>query len=293
MSLSKGIYTALLTPFTGDDKINEKELEKLVSMNIEKGVDGFYVGGSTAEAFLLSIEERKQILEVAASSASGRANIIAHVGCVSTKQTIELAKHAETIPGISAISAVTPFYYKFSFDELKKHYFSIVENVSLPMLIYYFPAGSGTALSISHLSEFLNDKRFAGIKYTSNDFYTLERIKNHFPNKLAFNGFDEMFLAGLSMGADGGIGSTYNFMSEKFIQIKQLFEQGKNNDARDVQREVNTIIEVLIQVGVLAGEKEILAMMGFNFGTVRSPFKPLSVEETELLRKAVKSARMI
>ena len=89
-----GIFTALLTPFDSNNKINEKELEKLVKFNLDKGVKGFYVGGSTAEAFLLSTDERKQIMDVVKSAASD-ATLIAHIGSINEGEATELALHAK------------------------------------------------------------------------------------------------------------------------------------------------------------------------------------------------------
>ena len=286
MQKLKGIFPALLTPFTKEDKINEKALQQLVKMNIDKGVDGFYVGGSTAEAFLLSLEERKYIVDIVAQEAKGKCAIIVHIGCISTDQAVELGKHAEKA-GVDAVSSIPPFYYNFSFPEIKSHYFEIVNRVNLPMVMYNFPAFSGVTLNSDNIGEFLKDPRFIGIKHTSSDFFSLERFKQTYKDVLVYNGFDEMFLAGLSMGADGGVGSTYNFMAEKFIRIKQLFEEGRMEEARRVQNEANNIIKVLVKVGVLPGEKEVLNQMGLEFGECRKPFKKVSEEEKEMLRKVL------
>lgn len=114
-------------------------MQKIVKMNLEKGVDGFYVGGSTAEAFLLSLYERKHILELVAVEAGGKCSIISHIGCISTDQAIELGKHAERV-GVDAILSIPPFYYKFSFNEIKKYYTDIADQVNLPVILYNFPA---------------------------------------------------------------------------------------------------------------------------------------------------------
>ena len=282
----KGVFPALLTPFDKNDNINEKALEALVQMNLDKGVSGFYVGGSTAEAFLLSDDERKQVYKIVKDIVGDKCTLIAHIGCISTKQTIEFGKYAEEL-GYDAISSVAPFYYKFSFNEIKKHYFNTVDNVNLPMLIYNFPAFSGVNLSVDNLSEFLVDDRFIGIKHTSNDYFALEQFKTAFNNKLIYNGFDEMFLAGLAMGADGGIGSTYNFMAEKFIKIYNLFNEGNYPEAYKVQQEANKIISALIKVGVFQGEKAVLNMMGIDFGDVRAPFEKISKENYDYLEKTI------
>ncbi len=282
----KGIFPALLTPFNEKNEINEKALEKLIEYNIQKGVTGFYVGGSTAEAFLLSDEERLQVYKLVKEIVGKRCTLIAHIGCISTRQTIMFGEYAQSL-GYDAISAVAPFYYKFTFDEIKQHYFDVVDQVNLPMLIYNFPAFSGVNLTTENLKEFLNDERFIGVKHTSNDYFALEQFKTAFPNKIFYNGFDEMFLAGLSMGADGGIGSTYNFMAEKFIKMQQLFNEEKHSEAFEVQQTANKIIAALIKVGVFQGEKAVLNMLGFDFGDVRAPFKGISKENYDYIEKTV------
>ncbi len=281
-----GIYPALLTPFKQDNTINEKALAELIEMNIAKGVSGFYVGGSTAEAFLMSLDERKYVLDIVSDTVRERCNIISHIGCISTDAAIELGKHAKEM-GADAVSSIPPFYYNFSLEEIKQYYFDIVNEVQLPMLVYNFPAFSGVEISGKTAGELLSDDRILGVKHTSNDFFALERMKSNFPDKLVLNGFDEMFLAGISMGADGGVGSTYNFMAEKFIKMRNLFLKGSMEEAQEIQRTVNTIIAALAKVGVMPAEKEILNMMGIELGQCRAPFKRVSEDEAEYLKKTV------
>lgn len=285
MKKYEGIFTALLTPFDKNNRVNEKELEKLVRFNLEKGVRGFYVGGSTAEAFLLSTDERKQIMEIVKSTADN-ATLIAHIGSINEGEATDLALHAKKT-GYDAISSVAPFYYKFTFEEIKNYYFRLADAAQLPMLVYHFPAFSGVNMGINEMGQFLNDERFLGIKYTSNDFFTMEQCKSNFPEKIVYNGFDEMFLAGLSMGADGGIGSTYNFMADKFVKIKALFENGKIAEAQEIQKEANRITKILCQIGVMQAEKEVLNQLGFDFGVCRHPFGEPTTEQKELISKEI------
>ncbi len=288
MSLEKfkGIFPALLTPFNRNGNINTEVLKELITLNLNRGVHGFYVGGSTSEAFLLDDNERKLIYKTTAEKVSGKATLIAHIGCISTDKTIEFGKYAKSC-GYDAVSAIAPFYYKFSFEQIKKHYYSIVEAVDLPMIIYNFPNFSGVNLNVNQVSEFLRDERFIGVKHTSNDFFALSQFKSAFPEKVVLNGFDEMFLAGLSMGADGGIGSTYNFMAEKFILIREMFMANKRDEAYALQCEVNNIIAVLCKVGVMEGEKEVLCQMGLNFGYARAPFSRLTSEHKKLIANQI------
>ena len=285
MEKYKGIFTALLTPFDNNNKVNEKELEKLVKFNLQKGVKGFYVGGSTAEAFLLSTDERKQIMDVVKSSAPN-ATLIAHIGSINEGEATELALHAKKL-SYDVISSVAPFYYKFTFEEIKNYYFRLADAAQLPMLVYHFPAFSGVNMGINEMGQFLKNDRFLGIKYTSNDFFTMEQCKSNFPEKIVYNGFDEMFLAGLSMGADGGVGSTYNFMADKFVEIKRLFDVGEIAEAQTVPKEVNKIITILCKIGVMQAEKEVLNQLGFEFGVCRHPFSEPTTEQKELIAKEI------
>ncbi len=286
-----GIYTALLTPFDSQNKISDVQLAKLIEINLNMGVTGFYVGGSTAEAFMLSMDERKYILDVAVSAAKGKGTIISHIGCISTEQAIELGEYSKKL-GVDAISAVPPFYYKFTFDEIKGYYFDIVNAVDLPMLIYNMPAFSGVTIDKNNVGDFLDDDRFMGVKHTSNDFYSLERYKKLYPHKKVYNGYDEMFLAGLAMGADGGIGSTYNCMADRFVRIFDLFNKGELEAAQYEQSEINDIIDAIVKAGVFQGEKEILRLMGLDFGVCRPPFKPITEEGKTIIAEIVEKYNM-
>lgn len=278
----KGIFPALVTPFNSKGCINETVLRQIVRMNLDKGVAGFYVCGSTAEAFLLSLEERKQVLEIVAEEAKGKCCLIAHIGCISTDHAIELGLHAKKV-GVDAISSVSPFYYKFTFSELKNYYFDVANEVKLPMIVYNFPAFSGMNMTLENIIELKANPYIIGIKHTSMDLYQLERMKSEIKDLVVLNGYDEVFLAGLSMGADGAVGSTYNFMAEKFIEIERLYRQGRNKEAAQLQGEANGIIAVLAKVGVFQGIKYLLGKMGFDCGKCRKPFRELDESEKELL----------
>lgn len=274
----RGVIPALLTPFTNSGDINYNALRKLVRMNLNKGVAGFYVCGSTAEAFLLSLDERKKILETVVDENNGQATIISHVGCISQDQAAELARHAKE-NGADAMSSIPPFYFGFSWEEIRDYYFGLVDAVDLPMFIYNFPGNSGVKLTVDNVQTFLRDPRFIGVKHTSSDYYMLERFKHTREDVIVYNGYDEMFLSGIAMGADGGIGSTYNFMAEKFIRIMKLCEEGKLPEARAEQHRANNILEFLMRVGIMPGEKAILNRMGIDIGACRKPFRQLTEAE--------------
>lgn len=282
----KGIFPALLTPFNEDESINFDALKQLVNRLIAQGVKGFYVDGSTGEAFLLTIEERKQLIRAVAEYAKGKCTLIAQIGSIALPDAIELARCAESA-GYDAISSVPPFYYKFSFAEIKRYYFAIADAVDLPMIIYNVPIYTGVSFTAEQMGEFLQDDRFIGVKHTSSDYFALRQFRSAFPDKVMLNGFDEMLLAGLSLGANGAIGSTYNFMPDKFIRIYQLFNEGKIEEAVRLQEEADCIIAALCKVGVMQGEKAILTKLGVPMGKLRAPFIDISDEQKEWLFEQV------
>ena len=283
----KGIYPALLTPFRKDGSVNHAALRQLVRMNIQKGVAGFYVCGSTAEAFLLDTPTRKALLETVIDEANGKCRIIAHVGAISQNTAVELAQHAAAA-GADAISSIPPFYYGFPFDCIKRYYFALADAVDVPVLIYHFPANSGVQLTLENARMFLEDKRFMGVKYTSNDLFLLSQIKALREDVIVYNGYDEIFLSGLAAGADGGIGSTYNFMAEKFIAIRTLFEKGEVKKAQAVQQEANRVIAALIKLGVMPAEKAALRLMGIDMGQCLPPFQQIEDEQVKWLEGILK-----
>ena len=276
-----GVFPALLTPYDKTGAVDHGALRALVRYNLEKGVNGFYVCGSTSEAFLLTHEERKAIVETICDEVAGKAAVIAHVGCIGQDMALDLARHAKDA-GADAVSSVPPFYYGFSFEEIKRYYFALTE-AGLPVVIYNFTAAGGAKLTTAQFMEFLSDPRFLGVKHTSSDFFMLERLKAFRPDAVIFNGYDEMFLSGLAAGADGGIGSTYNFMAEKYLAIERHFRAGELAAAQAEQRRANNIIAALLQFGVIPGCKALCRHIGLDLGECRRPFTPLTEEQTRAL----------
>lgn len=273
----KGIYAALLTPYDEYGKINYRELKKLVRYLIGKGVDGFYVAGSTGEAFLLTLDERKKLLETVLEENNGEKTVLAHVGHISTAFAEECAIHAKEA-GADAVSAISPFYYKFSVEEIRKYYFDIMDASGMPMFIYNFPNFSGFSLTSEMLDDFCKNGHVAGVKFTSNDFFEMERMKAGHPDLTIWNGFDEMLLSGLAAGADGGVGSTYNMLAPLIRNIYESFLRGDLENAKKNQANVNEVVSIMKKYGVFQSIKAVLALDGISMGDCRRPFLPLGKE---------------
>lgn len=272
----QGVYVALLTPYTKEGEINCLELKKLVRYLIGKGADGFYVGGSTGEAFLLTPEERKQILETVLDANNGEKKVIAHVGQISTAQACDLARHA-ACAGADAMSAVAPFYYSFSQDEVRDYYVDIMDAASLPMFVYNFPNASGFTLTPSLLDKLCNLGDVAGVKFTHNNFFQMEIMRRSHPELTIWSGIDQMLASGLIAGADGTIGSSYNIICPIARTVLESVQAGDIARAREYQTKINRVISLSTSNGTrhITGVKAVLELEGFRMGPSRRPFSPL------------------
>lgn len=270
----KGIIPALITPFDSNGEVNYGSIRKLVNRQIEQGAGGFYVCGSTGEAFLLSDEERMKIVEVVTEEVNGRVSVVAHVGSINQRKAIEYAKHAQSC-GVEAVSSVPPFYYKFNKEEIAGYYAAISDAVDVPMIIYNIPALANVTLTAEDITNIMKVCNVGGLKYTSYDLYQLDIIRREHPELKIYYGRDEMLCSALPLGITGTIGSTYNVMLPKFMAIKDSFEAGDIELASKLQGEANEILEVLVRYDTKPSMKYLFSKYGIDCGGARPPFMPL------------------
>lgn len=278
MAKMKGLYTALMCSFDENGEVNEKGLREIVRYNIDVcEIDGLYVNGSTGENFLISTEQKKQIFDIVKDEVGNQVKLIAQVGALNIDEAIDLAKYATEL-GYDAISAVTPFYYKFDFEEVKDYYNTIIDSVDNELIIYSIPALTGVNMNLEQFGELFENKKIIGVKFTAPDFFLLERIRHYFPDKLVYSGFDEMLLSASVLNVDGAIGSTFNVNGQRARQIFELAQSGKIDEAREIQKVTNDLIAEILNNGLYQTIKEILKTKGVSAGYCRKPMKSLSVE---------------
>lgn len=288
----KGIYPALITPFSDMDTIDVSTLRLVIERCLNQGVDGFYVGGSTGESLLLTDEERMELLELTMKYVNGRAKVIAQVGCIGTARSLALAKHAQSV-NVDAISSIPPIYFNFNENEIAEYYKTLADSVSVPLFLYHVPALSGVKMDDDIFNRLLEHPNIEGVKFTAYDSYQLQRLIVRFPNKTFINGHDELYINNAVIGCDCAIGSTFNIMADQFVQMQHLCEIGDYECAAKIQDRVNSVLEVMIRFGVFQSIKESLRLMGIGNGKCRKPFKPLSSEQSATLKEALNQAGVL
>ena len=284
MKKIRGIVPALLTPFDTEGQVDEKETRKLIRYLIDKGSSGFFTTGSTGEGLLLSLQERKQVCEIAVSECSGEVPVIAHVGALSTNDAVELAAHARTA-GAAAVGSITPIYYGYGIKDIVEYYTKIGQASDLPVYVYYIPMRTGASLSLSdYLEEISAIPNLAGIKYSDNNLYLLQKIVAEIGDKLnILSGFDEILSAALMMGAHGGIGSNYNILPELFLGVYDAIQTSNIPQARDKQFRINSYVDIMLEYGGLPMLKHTMGYRGIECGDCRPPLHALTDKEKDAI----------
>lgn len=272
----KGVFTALLTPFDESGRINEPVLRQMVRHNLDTmKVDGLYVGGSTGEAFLMRKEERIRALEIVKDEARTCGTLIAQVGALNVDEAIEIGLAAKAL-GYDAVSAITPYYYHFSFEEVYGYYKALCAAIAHPMIIYSNSSMAGGALSIERFDQLLSIEHVIGVKYSEVDVAKFERLRRRFSDKLFYYGYDEIALVGFLLGADGVIGSTYTVTGRSVKHLQGLLEAGRVQEARALQNQLTDCIEMIVDNGLYPTLKGLMARAGIGASFMKKPFSNLS-----------------
>ncbi|MDE3164722.1 MAG: dihydrodipicolinate synthase family protein [Acidobacteriota bacterium] len=279
-----GILPALVTPLKDDCSLDTAVLERLLEHVYRAGCHGVYLCGSTGEGLLLPAAMRRQIVEVARRNTPPGRTIIVHVGSWRVDESRDLARHAEQ-HGAAAVSAIRP--HGASFPETIELVRSLARATALPFFAYYFPEQSGGPLGIGQLERICALPGVAGLKFTDYDLYTLSLLARQ--GKTIFNGRDEVLLAGLLMGAAGGIGSIYNMVPGWFVELYDHARAGRWAEGRAVQDRINSLIRVLVSLPFLPALKRALDWQGLACGFALAPRLRLSETEDRALAAALEA----
>lgn len=285
----KGVIPAFYACYEDDGSVSPERTQKLARYLLDKGVKGLYVCGSSGECIYQSKEERKVILENVMKVAKGKLTVIAHVACNNTADSQELAAHAESL-GVDAIAAIPPIYFHLPDHAIAQYWNDISAAApNTDFVIYNIPQLAGVALSIPLYKEMLKNPRVIGVKNSSMPVQDIQMFKAAGGEGfVVFNGPDEQFVGGRTMGADGGIGGTYAVMPELFLKADALLRTGEVEKACAVQYDIDAIIYAMCACrgNLYAVMKEILRLReGLILGGVRAPLPGLGPEDMPQVEK--------
>jgi len=293
----KGIIPAFYACYDEKGDISPEKTRAFTEYLIGKGVKGVYVCGSSGECIYQNVEERKLVLENVMKVAKGRITVIAHIAAASTRDSVELAKHAEEC-GVDAIAAIPPIYFKLPEHAIESYWNSMANATNLDFIIYNIPQTTGYALSMDLFNKMRENKHVIGVKNSSMPVQDIQMFKAAGGKDfIVFNGPDEQFVGGRAMGAEGGIGGTYAVMPELFIKADECIKKNDMETAREIQFDICEIIYAMCGChgNLYAVMKTILKMKGMDIGGVRLPLAAVinadmpKIEKcAEMIDKAIK-----
>lgn len=268
-----GIHVALLSGFADDGRFDAGRQRALTRSALSQRVDGLYVGGSTGESASMTPDELAEQQEIVAKAAAGsEKTLIAHVGVPSLHETLRLARNAKAL-GYHGLSALPPHAFAFRQQDIHDYYRALAEATDLPLIVYEIPVRTGRVTPLSEMDQLLSLPNVVGLKFTTPDIYALSRIQVRQPHITYFYGVDEMFAAGAALGADGGIGSTYNIIGGLYSDIAAAVARADLAEMRRLQRLSQDLIQKVISVGVIPGVKHLLTLCGIDAGPARAPLR--------------------
>ncbi len=286
----KGVIPAFYACYDQEGNISPEGVRKLTEYFIEKGVKGVYVNGSSGECIYQSVEDRKVVLENVMQVAKGKLTVIAHVACNNTKDSQELAAHAESL-GVDAVAAIPPIYFHLPEYAIAEYWNDISAAApNTDFIIYNIPQLAGVALTQGLFAEMRKNPRVIGVKNSSMPVQDIQMFKQAAGEEyIIFNGPDEQFISGRIIGAEGAIGGTYGVMPELFLKMNELLAEGKLEEARKIQYDVDAIIYKMCaghgnMYGII---KEILRINeNLDLGGVRKPLAALIPEDIPIAKEA-------
>jgi 4-hydroxy-tetrahydrodipicolinate synthase len=290
----KGVYTALVTPFSGK-MLDESGFERLVEWQISQGVDGLVPCGTTGEASTLSYEEHERVIELAVKIARKRVSVLAGTGSNSTNETIELTRAAKDL-GADGALIVAPYYNRPSQEGLYRHFKAVAESIDLPIVLYNIPTRTGVNMLPDLVARLAAIPTIVGIKEASGSLQQVADIFRLTKGEFSIiSGDDNLFLPMMSVGARGVISVVSNVLPSRMKALAEAFmTEGDPEKARDIHMELSPLFQTLfIEVNPVPVKESLYYMGMIEDKTVRLPLCPLADSSRTALLGVLKSFGLV
>jgi len=281
----RGSFTALLTPFA-NGSLDEKAFSNLVEWQIAEGTNGLVPVGTTGESPTLSHDEHKRVVELCVEAANRRVPVVAGAGSNSTKEAIDLSRHAEEA-GADAVLIVTPYYNKPTQEGLYQHFKAINDAIGIPIIIYNIPARSVIDMSVDTMKRLFELANIAGVKDATANVIRVSQQRQAMGTGLnQLSGEDASALGFMAHGGHGCISVTSNVAPRLCAEFQGACLRGDFAGALALQDKLMPLHTALFLETNPAPAKYALSILGKCDATVRLPMVPV----TEATKAAVRSA---
>lgn len=289
----KGIIPPMMTAFTEEGEIYEKGTREIVNF-IAPHAQGLFPCGTYGSGPMMSIAERKRAAEIIVDQANNRVSVIVHVGTADTKNTIELARHAESI-GAQAVGAITPYYNSYSEDAIFIHFQRLINAVKIPVFLYNNPKASGNSVTPELLVR-LAREGLGGVKDSSFDiinYYHSQIELKGFPELNLIIGTEAMLVAAFDAGAKAAVTGLGNVFPELIRKLYDAYLEGDRERMMQLQIDVLKVRQITKYGPTVPTCHAILKLRGIDAGHPRLPFTQVSAETEKRVKESLKSSGLI
>jgi 4-hydroxy-tetrahydrodipicolinate synthase len=293
MQRLKGTFTALVTPFN-NGKVDYASLDRLLRHQLDAGIDGFVVNGTTAESPTLESEEVIKIFHHIRKYCGSQVPLILGTGSNSTKKTIEETKKAASL-GADAALVVVPYYNKPPQRGLYEHFKATASSTQIPIILYNVPGRTVTTLSVETIVKLSEIKNIVGIKEASGKIDFAEQIiKGCHKDFVMLSGDDESYVEFLAVGGHGVISVASHIIPKQMIQWRHWAQSGQIERARAEIQDYKNLINLLFVEANPIPVKKALALIGvLETADMRLPLVECSAESTEKLKIELKKVGLL
>lgn len=267
----EGVLTAIVTPFDAEGGLNVQSLKEQVNRQLTAG-NGIFCGGTNGEFFVLNEQEKITVTAACVDEVAGRANVVAHIGEIATRETIRLGKQIEKL-GVDAVSVITPYFVPLKQNELITHYTAVADALSVPVFLYNIPARTGNTLEPQTVRTLAAHPNIIGIKDSAGSYESLSGFLNAVKDIESFdvlNGPDSLIHQGFVDGCSACISGLANVAPKEINAIWSHFRAGDVEGSRQAQENVTGLRTDLYSVGFSpAAVKKAVQLMGYNVGESR------------------------
>ncbi|WP_034948427.1 dihydrodipicolinate synthase family protein [Erwinia oleae] len=283
-----GVLTAIVTPFTADGDYNEAAMRVQIQRQLAAG-NGIFCGGTNGEFFVLNADEKLAVAKTCMDEVAGKAPVVAHIGEISTRETIRLGKQIAAL-GVDAVSVITPWFVPLKQEELIAHYEQVADALEVPIFLYNIPARTGNTLQPETVRKLAAHPNIIGIKDSAGSYESLSgflQAAEGIDNFDVLNGPDSLIHQGFVDGCSACISGLANVAPKEINAIWERFNAGDIDGSRKAQENVTGLRTDLYSVAFSpAAVKKAVALMGHDVGESRYAVR-FSADEAQLIRQIV------
>jgi 4-hydroxy-tetrahydrodipicolinate synthase len=292
LTVFEGMFTALVTPFR-NGAVDETAVRELVERQIAAGVDGVVPCGSTGEAATLSHAEHRRMVEICIEAVSGRVQVLAGTGSNSTRESIELTRHARDA-GADGALLISPYYNKPTQEGVVAHYAAVARESGFPLVAYNNPSRTASNILPATLARISGIEHVVGVKESSGDLVQVSRVVAACPESFSvLSGDDALTLPVIAVGGRGVISTSSNLVPRAMVELVQAARSGDLARARQLHFRLLPLFDALFCETNPIPVKAALAHLGLVEEEIRLPLTPLTAPSRARLQAVLKEQGLL